>query len=403
MEETRCVVIGAGPHGLSATAHLRRAGVEPHVFGRPMSFWHTMPHDMLLRSNWTATSIAEHDGPLSLTEYCRASGENLSLPLPLGDFHRYSEWVHRQVVPDVDTRSVVHLRQERGRLVLTLEDGEQIAARHVVCATGIADYVHLPEFAQRLPREVASHTSQHRSFDEFRGRRVLVVGGGQSALECAALAHEAGAEVSVVARIPQLNWLHGGRYHRMLGRYARLVYAPTDVGPMGISRVVAEPGLFGRVPRRLAEPMAARSIRPAGAAWLRDRLNDVPVQTGTQVVQVEANGAGVQVRLDSGDRRTADHLLFGTGYRVDVARAPFLDGRLLADLARRDGYPVLDRGMRSSVEGLSFLGAPAARSVGPTMRFISGGWYAGRAVASAIAPPPTGARARRSGPVPSAV
>ena len=70
MHETQTVIIGAGPHGLAAAAHLGRAGVETTVFGDPMCFWRTMPKGMLLRSNWTATSIAEYDGPLSLDSYC---------------------------------------------------------------------------------------------------------------------------------------------------------------------------------------------------------------------------------------------------------------------------------------------------------------------------------------------
>ena len=42
-------IIGAGPYGLSAAAHLRGAGVETLVFGQPMSFWHRhMPVGMLL-------------------------------------------------------------------------------------------------------------------------------------------------------------------------------------------------------------------------------------------------------------------------------------------------------------------------------------------------------------------
>src|SRR3712207_7593555 len=52
-------VLGAGPHGLAATAHLRRAGVEVQMVGDPMSFWGQMPMGMVLRSNWTATCIAD--------------------------------------------------------------------------------------------------------------------------------------------------------------------------------------------------------------------------------------------------------------------------------------------------------------------------------------------------------
>ncbi len=94
--------------------------------------------------------------------------------------------------------------------------------------------------------------------------------------------------------------------------------------------------------------------------------------------------------------------MMGTGYRVDLARYPFLDPDLHVATTRPGGYPVLDSHMQSSVPGLFFLGAPAARAIGPTMRFVSGSWYGGRAVARAIAPPQAGAKASRPGPVPSA-
>src|SRR5213079_230240 len=45
-------IVGAGPYGLSAAAHLRAAnGLDVRVFGEPMSFWERhMPKGMLLRS-----------------------------------------------------------------------------------------------------------------------------------------------------------------------------------------------------------------------------------------------------------------------------------------------------------------------------------------------------------------
>jgi cation diffusion facilitator CzcD-associated flavoprotein CzcO len=39
MTDVEVAVLGAGPHGLSATTHLRRAGVEVATVGDPMSFW----------------------------------------------------------------------------------------------------------------------------------------------------------------------------------------------------------------------------------------------------------------------------------------------------------------------------------------------------------------------------
>src|ERR1041385_6687120 len=46
-------IIGAGPYGLSAAAHLRAAQTEVRIFGKPMDFWRNgMPDGMVLRSPW---------------------------------------------------------------------------------------------------------------------------------------------------------------------------------------------------------------------------------------------------------------------------------------------------------------------------------------------------------------
>jgi hypothetical protein len=209
---------------------------------------------------------------------------------------------------------------------------------------------------------------------------VLVVGGGQSALESAALLHESGAHAEVIVRSDHLNWLHGGKYHRRLGRLAPLLYAPTDVGPMGLSRMVAVPDVFRRLPHKIQDPLAYRAIRPAGAAWLTPRLQQVPITTTRSIVSASTADGSLQVRFADGGQVTVDHLLLGTGYRVDIARYPFLAPALLARVRRVNGYPLLRPGMESSVPGLHFVGAPAAWSFGPIMRFVSGSWYTGRAL-----------------------
>jgi hypothetical protein len=219
-----------------------------------------------------------------------------------------------------------------------------------------------------------------------------VVGGGQSALESAALLHEAGAVVSVAVRAPQVHWLNGGRYQRMLGRMKPLFYAPTDVGPMGLSRVVAVPDVFRRFPRSVQDPMAARAIRPAGAAWLKPRLERVPVHVGRTVRAMRRENSHVAVDFNTGRTESFDHVLFGTGYRIDIARHEFLSPNLLRRIRRVDGYPVLGEGMESSVPGLHFMGATAAYSWGPIMRFVAGGWFGAESLTRAV----TGKRPRGS-------
>jgi FAD-dependent urate hydroxylase len=387
MTDTDVAIIGAGPYGLAAAAHLRRAGMDVRVIGQPMSFWQNMPAGLLLRSNWTATCIAEYQGELSLDSFCAATGTSLAKPVPLDRFVDYGLWVQQQVAPDVDRRLVRALEAGPGGFRLTLADGTAISTRRVVVAAGIELFANRPAVAAGLPPELASHTGDHRDFRRFRGARVLVVGGGQSALECAALLQESGARAEVAVRQDHLQWLNGGKYQRMLGRYARLVYAPTDVGPMGLSRLVAVPDLFRQLPRRAQDPLAYRSIRPAGAAWLPPRLTEVPIRLGRAVVSAAEQGGQLRITFADGDAQTVDHLLFGTGYRVDIMRYPFLPAELTARIRRAGGYPLLGRGMESSVPGLHFLGAPAAWTFGPIVRFVSGGWYTGRELVRTIAGP----------------
>ncbi len=385
MDDTEIAVIGAGPHGLAAAAHLRRAGVDCRVIGEPMSFWRTMPTGMLLRSNWTATCIAEYEGPLSIDSYCAATEKSLRKPFPLQDFLDYGEWVASRVAPDVDRRRVVRVEREAGAYELSFDKGEPLRASRVVVAAGIANFANRPEVGANLPSSLVSHTADHSDFSDWNGSRILVVGGGQSALESAALLYEAGASVSVAVRAPQVHWLHGGKYHRMLGRMAPLVYAPTDVGPMGLSRIVAVPDLFRRFPRSLQDPMAARSIRPAGAAWLKPRLEKVPVHLGRSVREVRRENSHVVVGYNTGQTEGFDHVLFGTGYRIDIARYEFLAPSLLRRIRSVGGYPLLGRGMESSVPGLHFMGATAAYSWGPIMRFVAGGWFGAESLTRTVA------------------
>ncbi|GAA0571154.1 ArsO family NAD(P)H-dependent flavin-containing monooxygenase [Paractinoplanes ferrugineus] len=381
--KTDVAVLGAGPYGLAVSAALGDAGVEHQVLGEPMSFWKEMPEGMLLRSNWTATSIADHRGPVSLDAYVAATGAEFGRPVPLENFIAYGSWVQSRVAPGVDRRVVSEVSAGRAGFLLSFADGSTLRAGRVVVAAGIAPFARRPP--QFAGLSLATHSAEHRDLSRFKGERVLVVGGGQSALESAALLHESGAEVEVLVRRDHLTWLHGGKYQRLLGRAKPLFYAPTDVGPLGLSRVVAAPHLFRRLPRSLQTPAARRAIRPAGAEWLVARLREVPIRLGFEVRSATEDGKRIKVSSSTGEVLTADHLIYGTGYQVDVARYPFLPPSLVRGVRRVDGHPVLGSGLESSVPGLHFVGAPAAWSYGPIMRFVSGGWFASRAVASRIA------------------
>ena len=385
MDETEIAVIGAGPHGLGATAHLRNAGHEVCVIGEPMSFWNTMPQGLWMRSRRNGSSIGDVTGPLSMEGYTESTKAVVERHLSLETFIEYGEWYQQRVAPDVIRRRVDRLeRLDRGFL-LVFDDGTQLKAGRVLVATGIAEFTRRPAMLRQLPSELASHVADHGDYEQFRGKSVAIIGAGQSALESAALMHEGGAEVEVLARHPQVHWLHGDGLIDGLGRFAPVFYAPTDVGPIGISRLVATPEVFRRFPRPLFDLIAARAIRPAGASWLKSRMTEVPITPGVVVDRALPSHDMLDLNLSDGTRRRVDHLLFATGYDVDIRRYPFLGRALAGQIRCADGYPVLKRGMESSVPRLHFLGAPAARSFGPVMRFVAGSWFSSVAVTKTVA------------------
>ena len=382
-------VIGAGPYGLAAAAHLRSAGVETCIFGESMEFWRKhMPIGMLLRSKWEASYISAPDNALTLDEYELARGMRLPRPVTLADFVEYGQWFQRQVAPDLDTRRVMRVERSSKGFRLLLEDGDQVDAYRVIVATGIGSFAYRPPAFSGLPPTLASHSSDHYDLRIFADRRVLVVGGGQSAIESAALLRESGADVELVMRGGQVRWLTGDVWWKSeLNPLKGLMYPHhpvTDVGPPFLSHIIARPYLFKRLPLLWQQKAAYRSIRPAGARWLVPRVQRLRITTGRSVLSAKANQNHVGVMLNDGTERNVDHVLLATGYRVDICRHSFLAQELRALLASVDGYPELGRGFESSVPGLYFIGAPAAWSFGPLMRFVAGTPYTSRNLVHAI-------------------
>jgi cation diffusion facilitator CzcD-associated flavoprotein CzcO len=379
-------IVGAGPYGLSAAAHLRATnGLDVRVFGDPMSFWaEEMPRGMLLRSPYVASHIADPDRALTLDAYAAANGNGITPPVPLDRFVDYGRWFQGQIAPDVDRRRIQRIESNGNAFRLTLADGETIKSRTVVVAAGIGDFSAIPPQFRGLPVDLASHSCGHTDFARFAGRQVVVIGGGQSALESAALLHEAGAEVEVLARAPRIFFLRRVPILHKLGPLSSLLFAPAEVGPAGLSRLVSAPSWYRRVPRRLQNRFAVRSLRPAGAAWLVDRLEDVTITTGRSVANAERAGSRVRLDLDDGSSRVVDHVLLATGYKVDIRRYPFLAEELLASITITDGLPRLSAGFESSVRGVYFIGAPSAWSFGPLMRFVAGTEFTAPVLAKSI-------------------
>ena len=396
-------IIGAGPYGLSVAAHLRAiAGLEVRVFGEPMSFWKThMPVGMLLRSPWAGSHLSDPECSLTLDAFRDRAGKAFGAPIPLGDFIDYGLWFKEQVAPDVDRRQVVLIEPDRPGFALTLDDGTKLNAQRVVIATGIGAFVWRPELFRELPASLSSHTSEHRDLGIFAGKRVAVIGAGQSALESAALLHEAGAEVELLVRAPLVRFLWP---RPLLHKWPlkQLLYAPPDVGPAFYSHIIARPDIYKLMTRQWQDRMGRRAIRAAGAGWLKPRLETVKIACDSIVERAEPRGERLMLTLSGGKERVVDHALLGTGYKVDIGKHTFLDPRLLAAISEINGYPKLNGSFESSVPGLYFVGAPAAWSFGPLMRFVAGAGYTSLRLANGIARERRGTRPVQRRAVPPA-
>jgi cation diffusion facilitator CzcD-associated flavoprotein CzcO len=393
------VVIGAGPYGLSIAAHLRARGVPVRVFGEVMTTWQRhMPAGMFLKSTPAASSLSAPSAGFTLGEFCaqaglRPLGEHEMVPVGL--FIRYGQWFAERLVPGIEPRRVCQVQHAAGSFRLRLDTGEEVMSDAVVLAAGLTDFAYLPpELAAAgpagpLPASAVSHSSQHRDLSVFAGQDVAVIGAGQSALESAALLHEAGATVRVLAR-------QQARFGSPPKTPARgpMRLLPRPRSPLGptwrIYPFSHAPWLFRHLPPRTRIRLVRRVLGPLGAWWLADRVaGRLPVSCGQRVLAARRDGDKVLLTVVSADGQQAearfDHVLAATGYRVDLARLAYLGPELRAGIRTVDGWPDLSSCFESSVPGLFFAGLTAAATFGPVMRFVCGTGFAARRVTAAIA------------------
>lgn len=357
-----------------------------------------MPLGMNLKSEPYGSSISSPRVGYDIATYCQR--HNLDYvarvgPLTLERFLGYADWYTEHLVPSVLDLTVTEVSAIDGGYLATFADGSQVTVRQVVVATGVLPYAYVPPELSGLPSGLVSHSSEHHFLDRFQGRRVAVIGAGQSALESAALLHEAGVDVQVIAR-GEVGW-HGDGVPEV-SLWGRIRHPVTNLCEGWRCVFWDSPAAFRRLPQNTRITKARTVLGPKGAGWLRDRVVGViDLRTNHQVQEAMPHGSGVRL-LVAGEKRSTidvDHVIAGTGFRIDTARLSFLSERLRAEIATLSGYPVVSRTGESTVPGLYFVGAPTAVSLGPSMRFIAGTHNVAAKLAQALA--------RRAGSAPSRV
>ncbi len=378
-------IIGAGPYGLSLAAHLKAAGISFRIFGKPMRTWRDhMPLGMHLKSDGFASNLSAPDRASTLEAWCAANGRPYGAqkrPVALADFVAYADWFAKTYVPTLEPLNVINLLKQDGGFCLTLENGAVVLARRVVMAVGITWFKHLPSELAHLPATHVSHSFDHHRADRFKGRNVVVLGAGASAIDTALAFQTAGAKVCVVARAARIAF-HTAPDNAEPGILHQLQNPGTGIGPGWRSFFCANtPLLFHRLPQKLRLEATRRHLGPAPGWFTRDAFTrNIKTELGEHLLSARLidNRVALELEDEAGNRRLrlADHVVAATGYRADLAKLPFLDAGLREGVDSVEGTPILSDRFESSVPDLYFVGLAAANSFGPLLRFMVGAEFA---------------------------
>jgi cation diffusion facilitator CzcD-associated flavoprotein CzcO len=348
--EANVAVIGAGSSGLAAIKALREQSVNVEGFERGSDVGGLWRYE-------NDNGLSGAYGSLR-TNVSRSRMEYPSFAIPnsYGDFPHHSEMAAYlgAYAEAYGLRASIRFGTtvERlepaadGRWWITLDDGSSHNYGFVVVATGVFWSPRLPSYPGGFDGTV-SHSHEYRMPAPFAGRRVLVVGAGQSAAEIA-------VEVSAVAERTFMSVR--GEVHVIPRWVGRGPYDAADVAPLN------------RLPWRLLNLMydqrAARALGPTPASWPRPAhrlLEGIPIVSSDLLPAVRRGDIvvkraidrliGDRVRFVDGSEERVDHIVYATGYRISL---PFLSSSLVSADGR--DLPLYRRIAPSEVGGLYFAG-----------------------------------------------
>jgi thioredoxin reductase (NADPH) len=340
---TDVVVVGAGPIGLELAIGLKSAGIEYLHFdaqqiGYTISWF--PPQTRFFSSN---ERIAIAGIPLQTADQTKATRE---------EYLAYLRSIVEQFDLQVETYApVVGIQRSDEGFMAVVQYGarrRQVRCRRIVLCTGGTDHPR----QLNIPGEDLPHVSHHfQGPHHYFRKRLLVVGGKNSAVETALRCHHAGAYVSLSYRREHLD-----------PRSIKYWLLPEINGLMADGKIA---GLFNTVPTAITP--AEVCLRPAHVA----------------------GGADGQAAVPNELRAPADFVLLQIGYEQDTALFELAGLELRGECSA----PVFDeRTMETSVPGIYVAGTAVGGTQDKYRVFIENCHvHVGRIVAAltGVAPPPT--------------
>jgi cation diffusion facilitator CzcD-associated flavoprotein CzcO len=322
------LVIGAGMCGIATAGALIFKGVrnlavvDASLDGREGP-WTTYARIETLRSPKNLPGPALGIPSLTFRAWYEAvSGEaawDRLYKIPNAVWQDYLTWLKRVLaLPVQNGVAATRIDPAPGHLRVGLSDGTVRHARRLVIATGRAGTGgrSIPDgIAPDLWPDLAAHSAEAIDFARLRGARIAVLGGGASAWDNAATALEEGAgSVTLYVRRPMLPQVNKGRGSATPGYFEG--WGALDPAQRWLL---------------LAHMHDVQSPPPHETVFRTIRHPNVTIRLGTPVAS--ARRAGDAVALDlAGGTETADFLILGTGFRIDLAQDALL-GPLAPHLA----------------------------------------------------------------------
>lgn len=203
------IFVGAGMCGLAGTARLKLAGVDnialfdaaPEGLEGP---WETFARMQTLRSPKTLAGPCLGIPSLTFRAFYEANWGEAAFEemdkIPKGVWMDYLRWYRKVLALPVtnDTRVTKIAEGPDGLIAVTLEHQSRSRVeycRHLVLATGRSGLGGgaTPDFLEQIDRKFWAHSADPIDFAALKGKRVVVIGAGASAMDNAATALEAGA------------------------------------------------------------------------------------------------------------------------------------------------------------------------------------------------------------------
>jgi len=357
------LIIGAGPFGLAMSAHAKHLEIDHIIVGKPMEFWKmNMPDGMFLRSacDWHFDPENEH----TINKFLELQGLEYTdvEPISKDSYLSYAQWFIEQKQIDVLPTYVRKLDQVPEGFSALLNDGTTINAKFVVVATGFKYFKFIPEqLIKDLPKESYTHSCDFVDMNSMKDKRVLILGGRQSAFEWAALLQEAGAKAV------HLSYRHDTPQ-----------FTESDwswVNPI-VDHIADEPSWFRELSLQEQENISKKMWsegRLKLEPWLARRIkkDSIKLLRGTKLLScVKIENGELKIMFDKAPNLTADHIILATGFKVNISNVPFFaEGNILSRLAINNDFPVIDEHFQTNLPGLFITSMAAGQDFGPFFGF----------------------------------